>query len=120
MKDGNDRRIYPRAPLKEGTLQATGLELRVAGMVHPVTRLVDVTPGGIGMDSPAPLQKGTAVSVVTTGASAVQVHGAVAWCKAHAPESASGYRIGVILDKGNLSRNLDFFVALGKINIELK
>lgn len=117
----HERRVYQRARLKDAVRDAVNVELRVDGAPHPLARLVDITPGGLGVHSPAPLQKGVIVEIIATvGGTPSSVHGTVGWCKPETVPADGVYRIGIILDKYNLTRNLNFFVALGRINIELK
>ncbi len=116
-----DKREYRRTPLKASLLDAGKVTLHVGSQFHPLVRIVDLTPGGIGVHSPVALKTGTAVEVtVAAGASPLSVRGTACWCK---PVSRTGngiYRIGIVFDKAHLTRNLHFFVTLSKINIDLK
>ncbi|KAF0191196.1 MAG: hypothetical protein FD165_1966 [Gammaproteobacteria bacterium] len=116
-----DKRKYRRTPLKASLLDAGRVELRVGSQSHPLVRIVDLTPGGIGVHSPVSLKIGIAVEVtVAVGASPLSVRGTVCWCKPVSPTGNGIYRIGIVFDKAHLTRNLNFFVTLSKINIDLK
>lgn len=116
-----DKREYRRTPSKDPLVEAGKFALRVAGQAHPVLKIVDVTPAGMGLYTSASLATGREVDIaIDVKGSPQSICGTVSWCKPVAGAGDAVYRIGIRFDERHLTKNLNFFVALSKINIDLK
>lgn len=107
MSDDEQRR-YPRRVASDNS--EVRFFLRTVDGVYTISRVHDVSPGGVGIDARYRLRIGEQVVLkYRSKDTQVSVCGTVAWCGSAGEQR---YAIGVVFAPGDDERNASFYRAL--------
>lgn len=108
---GEEKREFERGALSEEQPNAI-LFLRSSNGIYAITRIIDISLTGAGIESRFPINPGERVVLKYRGRDCrFAIDGTVAWCKSGKDRKCS---LGIAFARENGERNALFFLAMRK------